>query len=99
MPAAVSSAAGLLTLLDEPSDELQKHALTKLNGLVHDFWFEVGTACRLPRLQRGHIARTAPAAPAPAAAPRGPRAAKPHATDRHACCAPVPTDLALDRLR
>ncbi|GBF90265.1 26S proteasome non-ATPase regulatory subunit 1-like [Raphidocelis subcapitata] len=41
MPSVVSSAAGLLTLLEEPNDELQKYALTKLNGVVHDFWFEI----------------------------------------------------------
>jgi hypothetical protein len=42
--AAVSSAAGLLALLDEPSDELKHHALSHLNNLVHDYWFQISGA-------------------------------------------------------
>lgn len=42
--AAISSAAGLLALLDEPNDELKHHALTHLNKLVHDYWFQISGA-------------------------------------------------------
>lgn len=42
--AAVSSAAGLLALLDEPNDELKHHALTHLNKLVHDYWYQISGA-------------------------------------------------------
>ncbi|KAG2490998.1 hypothetical protein HYH03_010670 [Edaphochlamys debaryana] len=38
---AVSSAAGLLALLEEPSDDLKQHALTHLNKVVHDYWFQI----------------------------------------------------------
>ncbi|GLC33568.1 hypothetical protein PLESTF_001799400 [Pleodorina starrii] len=38
---AVSSAAGLLALLDEPSDDLKQHALSHLNKVVHDYWFQI----------------------------------------------------------
>lgn len=45
MTAAVmsSSAAGLLTLLDEPDDELKHYALVHLNKVVHDFWFQISS--------------------------------------------------------
>ncbi|MEW5315325.1 MAG: hypothetical protein WDW38_006765 [Sanguina aurantia] len=38
---AVSSAAGLLALLDEPSDDLKRHALVNLDKVVHDYWFQI----------------------------------------------------------
>lgn len=38
---AVSSAAGLLALLDEPSDELKRYALQNLDKVVHDFWYQI----------------------------------------------------------
>ncbi|GIL83332.1 hypothetical protein Vretimale_11311 [Volvox reticuliferus] len=38
---AVSSAAGLLALLAEPSDDLKQHALSHLNKVVHDYWFQI----------------------------------------------------------
>ncbi|KAF8073149.1 RPN2B [Scenedesmus sp. PABB004] len=40
---APSSAAGLLTLLDDDSDELKHYALVHLNKLVHDFWFQISS--------------------------------------------------------
>eukprot|EP00775_Hariotina_reticulata_P011140 gene11140-11293_t len=45
MTAAVmsSSAAGLLTLLDEPDDELKHYALVHLNTVVHEFWFQISS--------------------------------------------------------
>jgi len=45
MTAAVmsSSAAGLLTLLDEPDDELKHYALVHLNKVVHEFWFQISS--------------------------------------------------------
>ncbi len=44
MPAAVSSAAGLLALLDEPNDDLKKHALQRLDTIVHDHWFQISSS-------------------------------------------------------
>eukprot|EP00201_Polytomella_parva_P020716 CAMPEP_0175049698 /NCGR_PEP_ID=MMETSP0052_2-20121109/6866_1 /TAXON_ID=51329 ORGANISM="Polytomella parva, Strain SAG 63-3" /NCGR_SAMPLE_ID=MMETSP0052_2 /ASSEMBLY_ACC=CAM_ASM_000194 /LENGTH=992 /DNA_ID=CAMNT_0016313855 /DNA_START=123 /DNA_END=3098 /DNA_ORIENTATION=+ len=41
MTAAVSSASGLLALLEEPSDEVKYFALQKLETVVKDFWFEI----------------------------------------------------------
>ncbi|KAG2454480.1 hypothetical protein HYH02_001498 [Chlamydomonas schloesseri] len=38
---AVSSAAGLLSLLAEDNDDLKQHALTHLNKVVHDYWFQI----------------------------------------------------------
>ncbi|PNW70631.1 hypothetical protein CHLRE_17g727950v5 [Chlamydomonas reinhardtii] len=38
---AVSSAAGLLSLLAEENDDLKQHALTHLNKVVHDYWFQI----------------------------------------------------------
>lgn len=38
---AVSSAAGLLALLDEQNDELKKYALINLDKVVDDFWFQI----------------------------------------------------------
>jgi hypothetical protein len=38
---AASSAAGLLTMLDDESDELKQYALKKLDGVIADYWFEI----------------------------------------------------------
>lgn len=45
MTAAVapSSAAGLLTLLEDESDELKRYALVHLNKLVHEFWYQISS--------------------------------------------------------
>jgi 26S proteasome regulatory subunit N2 len=41
MVAAITSAAGVVALLDEPEPELQSYALHKLNSLVDSFWAEI----------------------------------------------------------
>ncbi|UZJ51462.1 hypothetical protein CBS101457_000782 [Exobasidium rhododendri] len=41
MVAAITSAAGVVALLDEPEPELQSYALHKLNTLVDSFWAEI----------------------------------------------------------
>ena len=33
--------AGIISLLDEPADEVKVFALQKLNGLVNNFWAEI----------------------------------------------------------
>lgn len=40
----VSSASGLLALLDEPSDTLKGYALTNLDRVVHEFWFQISAS-------------------------------------------------------
>ncbi|KAL5230675.1 hypothetical protein ABZP36_029451 [Zizania latifolia] len=40
----VSSASGLLAMLQEPAAELKLHALANLNSLVHLFWPEISTS-------------------------------------------------------
>lgn len=40
---AVSSAAGLLTLLEDDNDELKKYALVNLNKVVHEFWYQISS--------------------------------------------------------
>ena len=42
--AATTSAAGLLSLLDEDEDSLKLYALQQLNTSVHDFWFQISTS-------------------------------------------------------
>ncbi|KQJ95640.1 26S proteasome non-ATPase regulatory subunit 1 homolog A [Brachypodium distachyon] len=42
--ATVSSASGLLAMLQEPAAELKLHALSNLNSLVHVFWPEISTS-------------------------------------------------------
>jgi 26S proteasome regulatory subunit N2 len=37
----VSSAAGLLAMLDDESDELKRFALAKLNPLVPSYWYQI----------------------------------------------------------
>lgn len=39
--APTSSAAGVLSLLEEEDDILKLHALQQLNDSVHDFWFQI----------------------------------------------------------
>ena len=41
MAVAVSSANGLLSLLEEDDAALNLHALQALNKVVHDFWFQI----------------------------------------------------------
>ncbi|KAK9829302.1 hypothetical protein WJX72_005032 [[Myrmecia] bisecta] len=41
---AVSSASGLLSLLDEDDDSLRLHALQSLNRVVHEFWFQIASS-------------------------------------------------------
>jgi 26S proteasome regulatory subunit N2 len=38
---ALTSAAGVISLLDENSEELQIYALKKLNTIVDQFWAEI----------------------------------------------------------
>ncbi|GFH20636.1 26S proteasome non-ATPase regulatory subunit 1 homolog, partial [Haematococcus lacustris] len=38
---AVTSAAGLLALLDERNDELKRYALNNLDKVVHEYWFQI----------------------------------------------------------
>eukprot|EP00955_Chlamydomonas_euryale_P022462 237396-Chlamydomonas_euryale.AAC.2 len=40
-PPAISSAAGLLALLDEGSDDLKRHALINIDRVVHDYWYQI----------------------------------------------------------
>jgi hypothetical protein len=37
----MTSAAGLLTLLEEDNDTLKQYALVNLDKVVHDFWFQI----------------------------------------------------------
>lgn len=41
MAAPISSAVGVVSLLDEDDVELQSYALEKLNGIVDHFWAEI----------------------------------------------------------
>lgn len=41
MACALTSAAGILSLLEEPEDELKKHALEELDKVVDQFWSEI----------------------------------------------------------
>ena len=40
---AVSSASGLLALLDEDDESLKLYALQSLNKIVHEFWFQIAS--------------------------------------------------------
>ena len=40
---AVSSASGLLSLLDEDDESLKLYALQSLNRVVHEFWFQIAS--------------------------------------------------------
>nr|KAJ3422693.1 proteasome regulatory particle base subunit [Polyrhizophydium stewartii] len=44
MPVQITSAAGVLSLLDEPQEELQTFALKKLDAIVDQFWAEISDA-------------------------------------------------------
>ena len=44
MTAAVSSAAGFLTLLEESDNRLKVHALTQIDRLVADYWTEIANS-------------------------------------------------------
>jgi 26S proteasome regulatory subunit N2 len=44
MATALTSAASIIALLDEPDTELQVHALTSLDTLVDVFWAEIARA-------------------------------------------------------
>lgn len=44
MTAAVSSASGFLTLLEEPDNRLKVHALTQIDRLVADYWTEIANS-------------------------------------------------------
>lgn len=37
----LTSATGIISLLDEPKDELRSFALEKLNSMVDEFWAEI----------------------------------------------------------
>lgn len=41
MVAPISSAVGIVSLLDEEEPELQSYALQKLNNIVDIFWAEI----------------------------------------------------------
>ena len=40
----VSSASGLLSLLNEDDEGLRLHALQSLNAVVHQFWFQIASS-------------------------------------------------------
>ncbi|KAK9822620.1 hypothetical protein WJX74_011008 [Apatococcus lobatus] len=44
MAVAISSATGVLSLLNEEDDALRLYALQVLNKLVHEFWFQVASS-------------------------------------------------------
>ena len=44
MAVAISSATGVLSLLNEEDDALKLYALQVLNKLVHEFWFQVASS-------------------------------------------------------
>lgn len=44
MAVSISSATGVLSLLNEEDDALRLHALQVLNKLVHEFWFQVASS-------------------------------------------------------
>ena len=43
----LTSAGGLLALLEEPSDNLKVHALKALNNIVHSYWAEIASSVAL----------------------------------------------------
>eukprot|EP00954_Amorphochlora_amoebiformis_P006820 532757-Amorphochlora_amoeboformis.AAC.1 len=42
--ASLTSAAGVLSLLDEPNAKIKVHAIKKLDGMVDNFWAEIANA-------------------------------------------------------
>jgi hypothetical protein len=51
--ATVSSASGLLTVLQELTAKMKLHALASLNFVVHLFWPEISTSVLTDLLFRG----------------------------------------------
>lgn len=43
----LSSAGGLIALLEEPENDLKKYALEKLNAMVDDFWAEISDSIQI----------------------------------------------------
>ena len=41
---AVSSASGLLSLLEEEDEGLRLHALQSLNSVVHEYWYQIASS-------------------------------------------------------
>jgi hypothetical protein len=41
---AVTSAAGLLTLLEDDNDELKQYALVNLDKVVHEYWYQISAS-------------------------------------------------------
>ena len=37
----LTNASGLLAMLDEHSDDLKKYALSNLDKIVHEYWFQI----------------------------------------------------------
>lgn len=44
---SVSSAAGLLALLEEDDDSLKLYALQNLDKVIHEFWFQIASSIAL----------------------------------------------------
>jgi len=49
MVAALTSAAGIISLLEEPEEDLKIYALRKLNDIVDTFWAEISDA--IPQIE------------------------------------------------
>lgn len=49
MACVLTSAAGIISLLEEPEDELKVHALEELDKIVDHFWSEIAPA--IPKIQ------------------------------------------------
>ena len=47
----LTSASGILALLEEDSDELKTHALGNLHAVVDEFWAEIADARSLARIE------------------------------------------------
>ena len=47
----LTSASGILALLEEESDELKTHALSNLHAVVDEFWAEIADARSLARIE------------------------------------------------
>ncbi len=56
---ALSSARGLLSLLDDPEPALQQHALQQLDDIVDTFWPEIATDIpKMSDTQRSNVRRS-----------------------------------------
>jgi hypothetical protein len=53
MATMISSASGILALLDEPEEELQEHALQSLDEIVDVFWTEISESISKMYAYRG----------------------------------------------